>query len=187
MRKMPMSYVFSLVVSNSLALVCFLLVVFYSIHMNRDSMLRISMFMMILTIVAYVFIGRFGAVVSTLFTTLRNYVCLKHPNRKEAAIVKILILLVGTVFSAWCAWFRGGNWEDYLPAVSFLFCTCGYFFTESAGALRIINASDSILFWLVYDYLNIMVFNVLTDLFVVLFPLAERYVSMDKTDSPTFM
>ena len=41
---------------------------------------------------------------------------------------------------------------------------------------------DILLFWIVFDYHNMMVFNVVTDLFVVLFPLAERYVKPDQTD-----
>ena len=61
----------------------------------------------------------------------------------------------------------------YLPAASFLFCSSGYYLTRSSRALRIINAADILLFWLVFDYLNLMVFNVATDLFVVLFPLAR--------------
>ena len=121
-----MSYVSRLLLSNGLALVCFLLVVFSSIHTKKDSMLRINLVMQILTFAAYVIIGCFDAAAATLFAVLRNYVCLKYPNRKEGAVVKAAILLVGTVFSAWCGWRGGGTWVSYLPAVSFLFCSCGF-------------------------------------------------------------
>ena len=177
-----MSYVSRLLLSNGLALVCFLLVVFSSIHTKKDSMLRINLVMQILTFAAYVIIGCFDAAAATLFAVLRNYVCLKYPNRKEGAVVKAAILLVGTVFSAWCGYRGGGTWVSYLPAVSFLFCSCGFYLTESPSALRIINAVDILLFWLVFDYLNLLAINVVTDLFVVLFPLAARYVKRDHTD-----
>ena len=180
-----MSYVFRLLLSKGLAFVCFLLVIFSSIHNNRDSMLRINLAMMLLTLVAYVIIGCFDAAAATLFAALRSYVCLKYPTRKEGAAVKAVILLIGTVFSAWCGYCGGGTWVTYLPAVSFLFCSSGTYLTKSPSALRIISAVDILLFWLVFDYLNLMAFNVVTDLFVVLFPLAERYVKRDHTADPT--
>ena len=153
-----------------------------SIHTKKDSMLRINLVMQILTFAAYVIIGCFDAAAATLFAVLRNYVCLKYPNRKEGAVVKAAILLIGTAFSAWCGYRGGGTWVSYLPAVSFLFCSCGTYLTRSSSALRIINAVDILLFWLIFDYLNLMAFNVVTDLFVVLFPLAERYIKLDNTD-----
>ena len=177
-----MSYVFRLILSNGLAFVCFILVVFSSIHIKKDSMLRINLVMQILTFAAYVIIGCFDAAAATLFAALRNFVCLKYPDRKEGAAVKAAVLVVGTAFSAWCAWRGGGTWVAYLPAVSFLFCSCGTYQTRSSSALRIINAVDILLFWLIFDYLNLMAFNVVTDLFVVLFPLVERYVKRDHTD-----
>ena len=177
-----MSYVSRLLLSNGLALVCFLLVVFSSIHTKKDSMLRINLVMQFLTFAAYVIIGCFDAAAATLFAVLRNYVCLKYPNQKEGAVVKMAILLVGTVFSAWCGYRGGGTWVAYLPAVSFLFCSCGTYLTRSSSALRIINAVDILLFWLVFDYFNLMAINVVTDLFVVLFPFAERYVKRDRSD-----
>ena len=177
-----MSYVFRLILSNSLALVCFLLVIFSSIHIKRDSMLRINLAMMLLTLTAYVIIGCFDAAAATLFAALRNYVCLKYPKWKEGAAVKVAVLVVGTAFSAWCGYRGDGTWVAYLPAVSFLFCSCGTYLTKSPSALRIINAVDILLFWLVFDYLNLMAFNVVTDLFVVLFPLVERYVKLDHSD-----
>ena len=175
-----MSYVFRLILSNGLAFVCFILVVFSSIHIKKDSMLRINLAMQILTFAAYVIIGCFDAAAATLFAALRNFVCLKYPERKEGAAVKAAILVVGTAFSAWCGWRGGGTWVAYLPAVSFLFCSCGTYLSRSSSALRIINAIDILLFWLIFDYLNLMAFNVVTDLFVVLFPLAERYIKLDR-------
>jgi len=177
-----MSYVFRLLLSNGLAFVCFILVVYSNINIKRDRMLRINLAMQILTFAAYVIIGCFDAAAATLFAALRNYVCLKYPNRKEGAVVKAAILVIGTAFSAWCGWRGGGTWVAYLPAVSFLFCSCGTYLTRSSSALRIINAVDILLFWLIFDYLNLMAFNVVTDLFVVLFPLAERYVKRDHSD-----
>ena len=177
-----MSYVFRLILSNGLAFVCFLLVVFSSVHIKKDSMLRINLAMMLLTFTAYVIIGCFDAATATLFGALRSYVCLKFPKRNEGAAVKAAVLVVGIAFSAWCAWRGGGNWVAYLPAVSFLFCSCGTYLTRSSSAMRIVSAVDILLFWLIFDYLNLMAFNVVTDLFVVLFPFAERYVKLDHTD-----
>ncbi len=178
-----MNYVERLILSNGLALVCFPLVIFKSIHINRDGMLKIGTATMMLTIAVYAIIGCFDAVASTLFAVLRNYACLRFDDRKGGTAVKVAILLVGTAFSAWCGYYRGGGWIAYLPAASFMFCSSGYYLTDSSRALRIINAVDILLFWLVFDYFNLMVFNVATDLFVVLFPLAERYVQLDKTGS----
>ena len=177
-----MSYVFSLVLSNFLALICFLLVVFNSIHTKRDSMLWISLGMMLLTLMAYIVIGCYDAAAATVFAALRNFICLKYPNLKKGIAVKASALLFGTAFSAWCAYRVGGTWVDYLPALSFLFCSGGYYLTKSPSALRIVNAVDILLFWIVFDYHNLMIFNVVTDLFVVLFPLAEQYVKQDQTD-----
>ena len=177
-----MSYVFRLLLSNGLAFVCFILVVYSNINIKRDSMLRINLAMQILTFAAYVIIGCFDAAAATLFAALRNFVCLKYPDRKEGAAVKAAVLLVGTAFSAWCGWRGGGTWVAFLPAVSFLFCSSGIYLTKSSSALRFINAVDILLFWLIFDYLNLMAFNVVTDLFVVLFPLAERYIKLDHTD-----
>ena len=67
-----MSYVFRLILSNGLASVCFLLVVFSSIHIKKDSMLRINLAMMLLTFTAYVIIGCFDAATATLFTAPRR-------------------------------------------------------------------------------------------------------------------
>ena len=178
-----MGYVERLILSNGLALVCFPLVVFNNVRANRDRMLKLSTAMMMLTIAVYAIIGCFDAVASTLFSVLRNYACLKFDGRKGGAAIKVAILLAGTAFSAGCGYLRGGDWVAYLPAASFLFCSSGYYLTRSSRALRIINAADILLFWLVFDYLNLMVFNVATDLFVVLFPLVERYVQLDKTGS----
>ena len=60
-----MSCVFRLILSNGLAFVCFLLVVFSSVHIKKDSMLRINLAMMLLTFAAYVIIGCFGAAAAT--------------------------------------------------------------------------------------------------------------------------
>lgn len=178
-----MSYVFCLVLSNCLSFVGFLLVVYYSIHINRDSMLRISMVMTLLTITAYIIISCFNAAVASLFALLRSYICLKYPNLKEGTLIKAANLMVGTAFSMWCAYHGGGTWVDYLPAASFLFCSIGFYLTKSPGALKIINALDIMLFWLVFDYVNLMVFYVVVDLFIVTFPIVERYVKLDRTDS----
>ena len=96
-----MSYVFSLVLSNFLALICFLLVVFNSIHTKRDSMLWISLGMMLLTLIAYVIIGCYDAAAATMFAALRNFICLKYPDLKKGIAVKAAALLFGTAFSAW--------------------------------------------------------------------------------------
>lgn len=178
-----MSYVFCLVLSNCLSFVGFLLVVYYSIHINRDSMLRISMVMTLLTITAYIIISCFNAAVASLFALLRSYICLKYPNLKEGTLIKAANLMVGTAFSMWCAYHGGGTWVDYLPAASFLFCSIGFYLTKSPDALKIINALDIMLFWLVFDYVNLMVFYVVVDLFIVTFPIVERYVKLDRTDS----
>ena len=55
---------------------------------------------------------------------------------EEGAAIKAAVLLVGTAFSAWCAWRGGGNWAACLPAVSFLFCSCGTYLTRSSSAMR---------------------------------------------------
>ena len=178
-----MNQVLHLIISNNLAFICFLLVIFYNIHIQKESILRISSVMSLLTVAAYSVLGCFDAAAASLFALLRNQICLKYPDQKKGLFVKVLILVVGTVFSAWCAYQRGGTWVAYLPAVSYLFCSCGYYLTKSASAMRIINAVDILLFWLVFDYLNLMVFNVATDLFVVTFPFVERYVRLDKTES----
>ena len=177
-----MSYALRLLLSNSLAFISFLLILFSNIHSSIGGMLRIKRLTLFLAVTVYIIIGCFDAAVATLFALFRNHICLKHPERKERAAVKMAILLIGTVFSALCAWYRGGTWEAYLPAASFLFCTVGYYLTKSPSALRIIDAADIVLFWLVFDYLNLMAFNVATDLFIVLFPFAERYVMRDNTD-----
>jgi hypothetical protein len=177
-----MNYVLCLVISNCLSFVGFLLVVYYSIHVNRDSMLRISIVMTLLQITAYIIIGCFNAAVSSLFALLRSYICLRYPNRKEGTIIKAANLIVGTTFSMWCAYHGGGTWVAYLPAASFLFCSIGYYLTKSSSSLRIINALDIMLFWMVFDFVNMMVFYVVVDLFIVTFPIAERYVKLDRTD-----
>lgn len=145
-------------------------------------MLWISLGMMLLTLMAYVIIGCYDAAAATMFAALRNYICLKYPDLKKGIVFKAAALLFGTAFSAWCAYRIGGIWVDYLPALSFLFCSGGYYLTKSPSALRIVNAVDILLFWIVFDYHNLMIFNVVTDLFVVLFPLAEQYVKHDQTD-----
>ncbi|MBQ9383455.1 MAG: YgjV family protein [Ruminiclostridium sp.] len=178
-----MSYVIRLILSNVLSFVSFLFIVFYSINTNRKRRLGISLLMMILQIAVYVIIEHFDAAVATLFGLLRNYLCMKYTDRKDGLAVKIAILAVGTAFSAWCASQSGGTLISYLPAVSFLFSSCGYYLTKSSGALRVIDAADITVFWLAFDFLNLMAFNVVIDLFVVLFPFAERYVKLDKTDS----
>ena len=178
-----MSQVLCLVISNCLSFVGFLLVVYYSIHINRDSMLRISIVMTLLQITAYVIIGCFNAAVASLFALLRSYICLRYPNLKEGTLIKTANLIVGTAFSMWCAYHGDGTWVAYLPAASFLFCSIGYYLTESPSALRNINALDIMLFWMVFDYVNLMVFYVVVDLFIVAFPIAERYVKLDRTDS----
>ena len=96
-----MSYVLCLVISNCLSFVGFLLVVYYSIHINRDSMLRISMVMTLLTITAYIIISCFNAAVASLFALLRSYICLRYPNLKEGTLIKAANLMVGTAFSMW--------------------------------------------------------------------------------------
>ena len=177
-----MSYVFRLVLSNGLAFVCFLLVIFSSIHNSKGGMLRIKLVTLLLSIVVYAIIGCYYAVAANLFAALRNVVCLKYPNRKEGAAVKAAVLVAGTAFSAWCGYRGGGAWVTYLPAVSFLFYSSGIYLTKSPSAMRIINAVDILLFWFVFDYLNLMAFNVVNDLFAVLFPLVERYVKLDHTE-----
>ena len=139
--------------------------------------------MTLLQIAAYVIISCFSAAVAALFALLRSYICLRYPNRKEGTLFKAANLMVGTAFSMWCAYQSSGTWVAYLPAASFLFCSIGYYLTKSPSALRIINALDVLLFWLVFDYINLMVFYVVVDLFIVAFPIAERYVKLDRTDS----
>lgn len=177
-----MSYVLCLVISNCLSFVGFLLVVYSSIHIKRDSMLRINIVMTLLQITAYVIIGCFNAAASSLFAMLRSYISLRYPNRKEGTLIKAANLIVGTAFSMWCAYHGDGTWVAYLPAASFLFCSIGYYLTKSPSALRNINALDIMLFWMVFDYVNMMVFYVVVDLFIVAFPIAVRYVNLDRTD-----
>ena len=80
-----MSYAFRLILSNNLALVSFILIIFASIHKSRDGMLRIKRITLLITVTVYVIIGCFDAAAATLFSLLRNHVCLKHPGRNEAA------------------------------------------------------------------------------------------------------
>ena len=177
-----MSDVTRLILSNTISFIDFMLVVFYSVHKNRDNMLRILQAEVIMTIITYVILGCHYAAAASVFAMLRNQLCLKYPGSKDGVLLKITVLLVGTSFSAWCA-FPQGTWSDYLPAVSFMFTTTGYFITKSSSTLKIVDALDNLLFWLIFDYLNLMVFLVVIDLFVVLFPIAERYVKMDRLGS----
>ena len=176
-----MSDILRLVLSNGLAFISFILTVYSSILTKKNNMLRINQLMSFLTVTTYVVTGLYYAAVASLFAMWRNQICLKYPSRKEAVSSKIAVIIIGTFFSVWCAYPKV-NWVEYIPAVSFLFCSIGYFVTNSSSNMRIVNALDILLFWLVFDYINLMAFLVVLDLFIVLFPFAERYVQLDKTD-----
>ena len=176
-----MSDLLRLVLSNCLAFISFILTVYSSILTQKNNMLRINQVMSFLTVTTYVVTGLYFAAIASLFAMWRNQICLKYPSRKEAVSVKMAVIIIGTFFSVWCAYPKV-NWVDYLPAASFLFCSVGYFVTKSSSSMRIVNALDILLFWIVFDYINLMAFLVVLDLFVVLFPFVERYVQLDKTD-----
>jgi hypothetical protein len=177
-----MSDSFRFILSNSLSFISFLLLVFYNINNKRDSMLRIRQIMVLLTIISYIIIKCYYAAAASAFAILRNNICLEYPGKKQCVPVKIAILLIGSAFSAWCA-YPSLVWMDYLPAASFLFCSIGYYVVKSPSTLRIVDALDILLFWIVFDYINLMPLLVVVDLFVVLFPFAEGYVKFDRTDS----
>lgn len=176
-----MSDLLRLVLSNCLAFISFILTVYSSILTQKNNMLRINQVMSFLTVTTYVVTGLYFAAIASLFAMWRDQICLKYPSRKEAVSVKMAVIIIGTFFSVWCAYPKV-NWVDYLPAASFLFCSVGYFVTKSSSSMRIVNALDILLFWIVFDYINLMAFLVVLDLFVVLFPFVERYVQLDKTD-----
>ncbi len=176
-----MSDLLRLVLSNCLACISFILTVYSSILTKKNNMLRINQVMSFLTVTTYVVTGLYFAAIASLFAMWRDRICLKYPSRKEAVSVKMAVIIIGTFFSVWCAYPKV-NWVDYLPAASFLFCSVGYFVTKSSSSMRIVNALDILLFWIVFDYINLMAFLVVLDLFVVLFPFVERYVQLDKTD-----
>ena len=169
-----------LILSNFLSSMSFLLVIISSLWLKKSEIRYVLQASVVLTVFAYGIIGCFHVAVVSVFTSIRQQAQISLHVHKNYRFIKAIILIAGTWASFVAANIFGSNWIDFLPVWSFVFCSIGKFLITDPKKSYLISVLNIALFWLIFNYTHLMAFNVLQDLFVIGFPLANKIVEYDR-------
>ena len=157
------TYALRVLISNGIAIINFVLLCVSQATVDRSGYLKIKSISMGLMILVYAVMGLWISVFSNIATIFRNLYNARAAKPK--LIVNIGICLAA---AALCIIGSGDvkrlTWMAVLPLISLLFYSIGIVAVKSRVGIAIIDCIDALL-WIGYDFNNLLVMNVLTDLF----------------------
>ena len=128
-----------------------------------------------------------SSVIINLFTILRD-IYNDHAKKPKSSVI-VLFCFLGTLMTFFVnnlfaknlsmSAISATNIMDYIPTLSMIVFTICIFKAKSAAQMKVATAID-ILFWIVYDFKNFMIVNVIQDLFLILLPFVEYYLASMK-------
>lgn len=181
---------FLFILTNCVAVVNFLLLIYSSLLIKKHDYIVIRLLSMSLNLIVYALGFCWSSVIINAFTILRDI----YNDRSEKPKMKVIALfcILGTLMTFIINYFLAENFSsaalftlkftDYIPAISLIVFTICIFKAKTAAQMKIATAID-ILFWVVYDFENFMIVNVIQDLFLIFLPFIEFYLERIKKQS----
>lgn len=181
---------FLFILTNCVAVVNFLLLIYSSLLIKKHDYIVIRLLSMSLNLIVYALGFCWSSVIINAFTILRDI----YNDRSEKPKMKVIALfcILGTLMTFIVNYFLAENFSsaalftlkftDYIPAISLIVFTICIFKAKTAAQMKIATAID-ILFWIVYDFENFMIVNVIQDLFLIFLPFIEFYLERIKKQS----
>ncbi len=181
---------FLFILTNCVAVVNFLLLIYSSLLIKKHDYIVIRLLSMSLNLIVYALGLCWSSVIINAFTILRDI----YNDRSEKPKMKVIALfcILGTLMTFIVNYFLAENFSsaalftlkftDYIPAISLIVFTICIFKAKTAAQMKIATAID-ILFWVVYDFENFMIVNVIQDLFLIFLPFIEFYLERIKKQS----
>lgn len=181
---------FLFILTNCVAVVNFLLLIYSSLLIKKHDYIVIRLLSMSLNLIVYALGFCWSSVIINAFTILRDI----YNDRSEKPKMKVIALfcILGTLMTFIVNYFFAENFSsaaiftlkftDYIPAISLIVFTICIFKAKTAAQMKIATAID-ILFWVVYDFENFMIVNVIQDLFLIFLPFIEFYLERIKKQS----
>ncbi len=181
---------FLFILTNCVAVVNFLLLIYSSLLIKKHDYIVIRLLSMSLNLIVYALGFCWSSVIINAFTILRDI----YNDRSEKPKMKVIALfcILGTLMTFIVNYFLAENFSsaalftlkftDYIPAISLIVFTICIFKAKTAAQMKIATAID-ILFWVVYDFENFMIVNVIQDLFLIFLPFIEFYLERIKKQS----
>ena len=180
---------FLFILTNCVAVVNLLLVIYSSLLIKKHDYIVVRIISMTLNLVVYVLGFCWSSVIINVFTILRDAYN-DHAKKPKTAIIAFFCIS-GTLITVLVKHILAGNFSSvtlfsikytyYIPALSFIVFTVCIFKAKNAAQMKIATAID-ILFWVVYDFQNFMIVNVIQDLFLIFLPVIEYYLEKIKSD-----
>lgn len=173
-----------------MAVVNFLLLIYSALLIKKHDYIVIRLLSMSLNLIVYALGFCWSSVIINAFTILRDI----YNDRSEKPKMKVIALfcILGTLMTFIVNYFLAENFSsaalftlkftDYIPAISLIVFTICIFKAKTAAQMKIATAID-ILFWVVYDFENFMIVNVIQDLFLIFLPFIEFYLERIKKQS----
>ena len=181
---------FLFILTNCVAVVNFLLLIYSSLLIKKHDYIVIRLLSMSLNLIVYALGFCWSSVIINAFTILRDI----YNDRSEKPKMKVIALfcILGTLMTFIVNYFLAENFSsaalftlkftDYIPAISLIVFTICIFKAKTAAQMKIATAID-ILFWVLYDFENFMIVNVIQDLFLIFLPFIEFYLERIKKQS----
>lgn len=181
---------FLFILTNCVAVVNFLLLIYSALLIKKHDYIVIRLLSMSLNLIVYALGFCWSSVIINAFTIFRDI----YNDRSEKPKMKVIALfcILGTLMTFIVNYFLAENFSsaalftlkftDYIPAISLIVFTICIFKAKTAAQMKIATAID-ILFWVVYDFENFMIVNVIQDLFLIFLPFIEFYLERIKKQS----
>lgn len=163
---------FFFIAKNAVAALNFLLVVYSSLLIRKHDYMATRILSVALSLSVYILGFCWSSVAISVFTLLRDIYSDRAKSQKTWAVVGFCVL--GTVATFAVNNFSGATLGDYIPAASMIFYTLCIFKAKSAAQMKAATAADTVL-WILYDYKNFLIVNLILDFFLIFLPLWELY------------
>lgn len=149
-----------------------------SLQIKKEGFLKMRLLYLLVFMAVYTISGCYSAVVSALISMVRDLYLLKR--KKNSKVILFGYIILSTGLNLFIALRTYSGFTSLLPVCSFLFYTIGMMIAKNSTQMKITAALDMGLFWIVHDLKNMLIICVITDLYLILSPLAVKYIERDK-------
>ena len=177
-----MSESLQVTLANGFGLIYFVLLLIQGVQKNKDNVILWKTISMLTVLLSYLVRGCLSVVATMFFAVLRNACVLRFKGRKGNLLWGGCVA-AGVLLSGCIAWQSGNGWMEWIPAVSFLWCSLAQRFAKNALQVHFASSLDAIP-WILYHFSNTLVSGLLEDFFNLLLPLAVRWVQRDPEEEP---
>lgn len=165
------------VISNGVALINAGILIYTFLQSDKNTMLKIQSVSMALLLLTYAVSECWASVIANSISIIRNLY--NSRNAKPRTWVNALILTVAVAVSIAA---NNGTVTGLLPIISLVFYSLAVMKLKSSVGLKVVTCMDMLL-WLVYDFKNMLVICVVSDLVALFMLLASSLLAyMDKKD-----